>query len=363
MWCEWLIPLILLFGAAILGFLIGYLLRSIAMKKLETAYKEQVAGLEQDLSNSKRKYRELEQEHQAALAKQAQQRKELNLQQIELDNLNKSLEITDKALTTWKKRHREQEDTNNTLEQQLGVAKEIMEQQNVQLEDLGQNKADTNKLTSLEQDYEQQTTNLRQLEEEKNKLQALLDQLKQEQEALQQQYNNLEHTSKEALAIAKDKQEAQATTIKNLEAELAQQENTSNASEVDASAAPPTKKTTKKETKSSKEAATLERIRAKAKDLDFERIGVATYAERDDLKTIKGIGPFIEKKLHALGIYTFWQIANLSEEDEDKVNVAIEFFPGRIRRDQWVKQGGELHQEKQEKENEASEKDANDKED
>ena len=100
----------------------------------------------------------------------------------------------------------------------------------------------------------------------------------------------------------------------------------------------------------SKEEATLERIRGKAKHLNFERIGLATYAMRDDLKTIKGIGPFIEKKLHALGIYTFLQISNLTPEDEEKVNEAIEFFSGRIKRDVWVKQGGELHKEKLEQE-------------
>lgn len=106
----------------------------------------------------------------------------------------------------------------------------------------------------------------------------------------------------------------------------------------------------------SKEDATLKRIKEKAKHLDFERIGLATYATRDDLKTIKGIGPFIEKKLHALGIYTFLQISNLTPDDQEKVNEAIEFFSGRIKRDLWVKQGNELHEEKLEKEKEEEKK-------
>lgn len=86
------------------------------------------------------------------------------------------------------------------------------------------------------------------------------------------------------------------------------------------------------------EATTLARIQARATELDFDQIGLASFDEKDDLKQIKGIGPFLEKKLHSLGIYTFRQIANFTEELEDKVNDVIEFFPGRIRRDEWVKQ-------------------------
>ena len=60
--------------------------------------------------------------------------------------------------------------------------------------------------------------------------------------------------------------------------------------------------------------------------------------QKDNLQDIKGIGPFIEEKLNALSIYTFNQISNMTHEIEEQVNNAIEFFPGRIRRDEWVKQ-------------------------
>ncbi|MCF6240390.1 MAG: hypothetical protein L3J74_03475, partial [Bacteroidales bacterium] len=82
----------------------------------------------------------------------------------------------------------------------------------------------------------------------------------------------------------------------------------------------------------------LKRIKEKAKDINFERIGTAQEEEKDDLKIISGIGPFIEKKLNVLGIYTYRQIANFTEEDREKVNEAIEFFPGRIMRDDWIGQ-------------------------
>ncbi len=88
---------------------------------------------------------------------------------------------------------------------------------------------------------------------------------------------------------------------------------------------------------------TLMRIRERAREINFDRIGVvAEGTPKDDLKRISGIGPFIEEKLNSIGILTFSQISRFTPEDEDKVNDVIEFFPGRIRRDQWVRQAKEL---------------------
>ncbi len=94
------------------------------------------------------------------------------------------------------------------------------------------------------------------------------------------------------------------------------------------------------------ESEALARIQARASEVNFDRIGVASADEKDDLKIVKGIGPFIEKKLNSIGIYTFRQIASFTPEDEDKVNDVIEFFPGRIRRDEWAKQAAELDKQK-----------------
>ena len=38
----------------------------------------------------------------------------------------------------------------------------------------------------------------------------------------------------------------------------------------------------------------------------------------------------------------FIQIARMTPDLEEEVNVAIEFFPGRVKRDEWVKQAKEL---------------------
>ena len=76
--------------------------------------------------------------------------------------------------------------------------------------------------------------------------------------------------------------------------------------------------------------------------LDYKSFGIATAAEKDDLKMISGIGPFIEERLHALDIYTFRQISKFTPQDIDTINDAIEYFSGRIERDEWVIQALEL---------------------
>jgi predicted flap endonuclease-1-like 5' DNA nuclease len=76
--------------------------------------------------------------------------------------------------------------------------------------------------------------------------------------------------------------------------------------------------------------------------LDYQSFGSATPEEKDDLKMISGIGPFIEERLHALDIYTFRQISKFTAHDIDTINDAIEYFSGRIERDEWVAQAKEL---------------------
>ena len=67
-----------------------------------------------------------------------------------------------------------------------------------------------------------------------------------------------------------------------------------------------------------------------------------SYKNKDDLKLIKGVGPMIEKKMNKLGIYTFEQVSQLSRSDIELVTEAIEFFPGRIIRDNWRGQAKRL---------------------
>jgi len=76
--------------------------------------------------------------------------------------------------------------------------------------------------------------------------------------------------------------------------------------------------------------------------LNYDSFGTATETEKDDLKMISGIGPFIEERLHALDIFTFSQISKFTTQDINTINDAIIYFSGRIERDEWVAQAREL---------------------
>jgi large subunit ribosomal protein L15 len=67
-----------------------------------------------------------------------------------------------------------------------------------------------------------------------------------------------------------------------------------------------------------------------------------TDGEPDDLKKIKGVGPKFEGDLNSKGIYYWRQIAAWKAADIDMVEKLIDSIPGRIERDEWVKQAGVL---------------------
>ncbi len=76
--------------------------------------------------------------------------------------------------------------------------------------------------------------------------------------------------------------------------------------------------------------------------LNLEELGEASEDEKDDLKLISGVGPFIEKKLNSVGVFTYSQISKFSAKDIKDVTESINFFPGRIERDDWVGQAKKL---------------------
>ena len=68
----------------------------------------------------------------------------------------------------------------------------------------------------------------------------------------------------------------------------------------------------------------------------------ALNGSRDNLKLIKGVGPAIEKTLNELGIFSFEQIADMSEYDIDRVANRLRGFRSRIYREDWIGQAREL---------------------
>jgi predicted flap endonuclease-1-like 5' DNA nuclease len=91
-----------------------------------------------------------------------------------------------------------------------------------------------------------------------------------------------------------------------------------------------------------KKSEVLENIAKRKHRINYDRIGIAHKEDAQDLTAIHGIGKWIQEKLYALDIFTFKQIANFSKEDIHSVTEVIEFFPGRIERDEWVAQAKKL---------------------
>lgn len=72
---------------------------------------------------------------------------------------------------------------------------------------------------------------------------------------------------------------------------------------------------------------------SKPKGLKAPRKGQA-----DDLKTIEGIGPVLERLCHDMGIYHFDQIAAWGPAEVAWMNANLKGFKGRVGRDKWVAQ-------------------------
>ncbi len=64
-------------------------------------------------------------------------------------------------------------------------------------------------------------------------------------------------------------------------------------------------------------------------------------AGADDLKKLSGVGPALEKKLHAAGVTSFAQVAAWTDADVAAMDEKLS-FKGRIEREGWIEQAKEL---------------------
>ena len=72
----------------------------------------------------------------------------------------------------------------------------------------------------------------------------------------------------------------------------------------------------------------------------------ALNGARDSLQAIKGVGPAIEKTLNEMGIFSYQQIANMSEYDIDRIAKRLKGFRSRIYREDWIGQARDLSDQK-----------------
>jgi predicted flap endonuclease-1-like 5' DNA nuclease len=64
----------------------------------------------------------------------------------------------------------------------------------------------------------------------------------------------------------------------------------------------------------------------------------AAFGKPDDLKEIKGVATVLEKMLHKIGVFYFWQVAEWTGADVAHADTQLTAFKGRIARDGWVAQ-------------------------
>jgi large subunit ribosomal protein L21 len=111
----------------------------------------------------------------------------------------------------------------------------------------------------------------------------------------------------------------------------------------------PSKELVKREAKSAKDAkpekakpakvAKSEKL-AKAKKSAPVKEKKVTTSVSDDLKQLSGVGPALEKKLHAAGVKSFEQIAAWSAKDAEAINEKIS-SKGRVEKEGWIDQAKE----------------------
>ena len=73
----------------------------------------------------------------------------------------------------------------------------------------------------------------------------------------------------------------------------------------------------------------------------FELLSAPIGGKADELGLISGVADKTEHVLNEHGIYHFWQIAAMTDEEAEKVEHDIKFH-GRIRREEWREQAREL---------------------
>ncbi|MDR0488346.1 MAG: hypothetical protein LBG99_02925 [Propionibacteriaceae bacterium] len=65
--------------------------------------------------------------------------------------------------------------------------------------------------------------------------------------------------------------------------------------------------------------------------------------EKDDLRDVHGIGEVLSKLLYSMNITSFRQVARFEADDIETIASALECFPDRIERDDWMSSARQLH--------------------
>ena len=88
----------------------------------------------------------------------------------------------------------------------------------------------------------------------------------------------------------------------------------------------------------------LERIKSRVAKGEIDAKGFAAWGggKGDNLKRLRGVNAFIEKKMNAAGLYTFRQIAYLNNDEQTKLNTIFELSNKKFQKEEWVFQAKRL---------------------
>ncbi|MEZ5041548.1 MAG: hypothetical protein R2828_16770 [Saprospiraceae bacterium] len=309
--------LAIMFIALLFGMLIGFLLRA-----------PRIRGLKKDLKESERKLGEAQAETEQLRTQQTELAKKLKQTEYNLVAYNEKVEVLEKEKAKLLK-------DVYLVNQQVEEVQSANRTFNATIESL------ENQIIGLKAKNEQLAKEVEEVDDGVNnvaQMQSLYNATRQQLEAFEARLTHLdqENTSLESRLTHLDQEndllKAELFTLKTAQAQVV--------------TAPPPPKAEEPLLSFVEEGTPepdLESLLHKDKPVLSEKIVIEEH-EKDDLSLINGVGPFIEKKLNDIGIYTYLQISQFDAEKIQQVTRDVAYFPGRIEKDDWVGQATKLHQ-------------------
>ncbi len=340
---------IMLIVAYLLGIFTWWLYQRAKIKKkeqeiedLQSKLKQTVNELEavnKQLAECKSKASKLEGTIKTKEAESKKKIDELLLKQKELEEKYKALQVKYDKLSN----------ENSTIiaeKEKLAEEHKLLKENHDKL--IKAHNSTVSEKNKLSEEFSELRSNVDKLKNDNNTIVAEKNKLIEEYNVLKNDYNNVVEQKKQSASENENlknqnialKVKADSAETYKLEIEKCQDENNQLMVQLSELKTKNTRLSDEVKNFSSKEEA--------AKKLGFR---LAKEEEKEDLTIISGIGKFIESKLNNLGIYTIAQISEFSAETIDKVTEAIEFFPGRIKRDFWVEQAKQIIKDRRKKDN------------
>ncbi|NRB50097.1 MAG: DUF1049 domain-containing protein [Saprospiraceae bacterium] len=294
--------LAIMFIALLFGMLIGFLLRSGAVRKLR-----------KELKAEKKKLSELQLENETLLGKQAEYEKQLKQSEYNLASYTDRIDELEKEKAKLLK---DVYQVNQQLEEVQTTDREYNTIIAGLKDEITQLKAENTQLNQVVEKEDEQVDNMAQM-------QSLYNATRQQLATFESRLSHLDEENETLKAELADLKVLQTQAPTQTEATKTAEPILSFVEE-DGTAEPDPESLTKVE-----------------KKVLNEKIIIEDH-DKDDLTLINGVGPFIEKKLNDIGIYTYKQIAEFDGPKIEQVTRDVAYFPGRIEKDDWVGQAKKL---------------------